>query len=157
MSALRVKADGSQSYEVVARYDEARKRWVSQPLAAGAEGDQLFLLLFGTGIRNRGALEQVSVRLGGQNIPVLYAGAQSEFAGLDQVNVLLPRELLGRGELDLVLTVDGQEANAVRIHTGGASVAVESLAAPSRVRREVNAAERGVIVPPTVPLTFAPR
>jgi len=35
--------------------------------------------------------------------------------GLDQVNVLIPRSLIGRGEVDVVLTVDGKPANTVRV------------------------------------------
>src|SRR6185503_14982835 len=34
---------------------------------------------------------------------------------LDQLNVSLPRTLAGRGEVDLVLTVDGRPANTVRV------------------------------------------
>jgi uncharacterized protein (TIGR03437 family) len=49
-------------------------------------------------------------------MPALYAGAQPEFAGLDQVNVSLPLTLLGIGETDLFLTVDGQTSNRVRIN-----------------------------------------
>jgi uncharacterized protein (TIGR03437 family) len=43
----------------------------------------------------------------------LYAGAQGSFAGLDQVNVRLARSLVGRGEVDVSLTVDGKPANTV--------------------------------------------
>jgi len=46
---------------------------------------------------------------------VSYAGAQGSLVGLDQVNVKLPRALNGRGEVDLVLTVDGKTANTVRV------------------------------------------
>jgi uncharacterized protein (TIGR03437 family) len=46
---------------------------------------------------------------------VSFAGAQGDFVGVDQVNVLLPRVLAGRGELDLFLTVDGQLANPLRV------------------------------------------
>jgi hypothetical protein len=42
-------------------------------------------------------------------------GAQGDFAGLDQVNIQIPRSLAGRGEVDLILTVDGVAANVVRI------------------------------------------
>jgi uncharacterized protein (TIGR03437 family) len=49
------------------------------------------------------------------NVPVDYAGAQNQFAGLDQVNVPLPRALAGRGALDLVLTVDSKPANTVQV------------------------------------------
>jgi uncharacterized protein (TIGR03437 family) len=47
---------------------------------------------------------------------VLYAGAQGAFAGLDQVNVRLSRNLAGRGLVDVLLTVDGKMANTVKIH-----------------------------------------
>jgi uncharacterized protein (TIGR03437 family) len=43
---------------------------------------------------------------------VLFAGAQGFFAGLDQVNA----RLIGWGEVEVVLTVDGKAANAVRIN-----------------------------------------
>jgi uncharacterized protein (TIGR03437 family) len=48
-------------------------------------------------------------------VPVLYAGAQNVYPGLDQVNVQLSGSLRGLGTADLILTVDGQAANTVRI------------------------------------------
>ena len=41
---------------------------------------------------------------------------KAAFAGLDQVNLLLPRSLAGRGDVDVALTVDGKAANIVRIN-----------------------------------------
>ena len=38
------------------------------------------------------------------------------FVGLDQVNVRLPRCLLGRGQVDVALTVDGKTANTVQVN-----------------------------------------
>ena len=54
--------------------------------------------------------------LGGINADVFYAGTQSQYAGLDQVNVLVPTALTGQGEIDLLLTVDGKTANGVRVN-----------------------------------------
>ena len=34
--------------------------------------------------------------------------------GLDQLNILLPRSLAGRGEVELSVLVDGQEANKLK-------------------------------------------
>jgi uncharacterized protein (TIGR03437 family) len=34
---------------------------------------------------------------------------------VDQVNARIPRSLIGRGEVEVVLTVDRKEANRVRI------------------------------------------
>jgi uncharacterized protein (TIGR03437 family) len=38
------------------------------------------------------------------------------FAGVDQVNVRMPRSLIGRGEVDIVLMVNGKTANVVKVH-----------------------------------------
>jgi hypothetical protein len=45
---------------------------------------------------------------------VLCAGDQLHYAGLDQVNLTIPRSLRGRGTVDLVLTVDGVNSPAPR-------------------------------------------
>ncbi|MCI0391728.1 MAG: hypothetical protein MOB07_23540, partial [Acidobacteria bacterium] len=108
--ALRIKADGSQSYEPVAQFDSAQSRFVAAPIDLGAEGDQVFLILFATGVRYRSALSAVTARIGGVDAQVIFAGAQGGFVGLDQVNVRLPRSLIGRGLVDVALTVDGQMA-----------------------------------------------
>ncbi|MBS1809191.1 MAG: hypothetical protein JST84_13590 [Acidobacteria bacterium] len=71
-----------------------------------------YLQLFGTGFRNA-AFDTVQVSLGGKDVPVLYAGKQPEFIGLDQLNVQVPSGL--SGVVDLVLTVDGKLANKVKL------------------------------------------
>src|SRR5262245_32853593 len=117
--ALRVKADGSQSYEPIAQFDAAQNKFTSRPLDLGPEGEQVYLLLFGTGIRNRSSLSSVKAlfAFGGSGIAgeVSYAGAQGEFTGLDQINVLVPRSLAGRGEVDILLSVDSQPSNSAHI------------------------------------------
>jgi uncharacterized protein (TIGR03437 family) len=103
---VRVKADGSQSYEVVG----------DDPIDLGPDTDQLVLVLLGTGIRGTSSPGGVRVTIGGVNSPVAYAGPQGGVEGLDQVNVALPRSLAGRGGVDVVLTVDGLTANTVTIN-----------------------------------------
>ena len=76
----------------------------------------MFLTLYGTGIRGRSSLAGVTCRIGGVDAPVIFADAQGGFVGLDQVNVRVPRVLAGRGEVELVLTVDGQATNTVRVN-----------------------------------------
>lgn len=114
--ALRIKADGSQLYEPVVVFDPAQNRFVAQPIDLGPPSDQVFLILFGTGLRNRSALSAVAVQIGGVSADVLFAGPQGDFVGLDQVNLQLPRNLAGRGEVDIVLTVEGKAANLVRVN-----------------------------------------
>jgi uncharacterized protein (TIGR03437 family) len=81
------------------------------PIDLGPETDQIYLVLFGTGLRHRTSPAAVSVKVGEVDVPVLYADKQSEFAGLDQVNIALPRALAGAEEAELLLTVDGVAAN----------------------------------------------
>ena len=76
---------------------------------------QIFLILFGTGMRYRNSLAGAAASIGGVNAEVFYVGAQGGFVGLDQANVRIPRSLLGRGEVNVALTVDGVPANAVTI------------------------------------------
>jgi uncharacterized protein (TIGR03437 family) len=85
------------------------------PIDLGAESDQVFLVLFGTGIRFRTQLSAVTASIGGVNAPVIFAGDQGTFVGLDQVNITVPRTLIGRGNVDVSLTVDGKAANAVKL------------------------------------------
>jgi len=114
--ALRVKADGTQIYEPVATFDPAQNKFVSRSLDLSPPTDQVFLILFGTGIRYRSSLPSVVAKVGGVDAQVDYAGEQGGFVGLDQVNLRLPQSLGGRGEVDVVLTIDGHISNAVRVN-----------------------------------------
>ncbi|HQR33706.1 MAG TPA: hypothetical protein PLK30_13290 [Blastocatellia bacterium] len=113
---LRIKANGTQSYEPVAQFDAVQNRFKAVPIDMGAETDQVFLILYGTGIRGRSSLTATTVAVGGTDASVIFAGAQGDYVGLDQINVLLPRSLAGRGDVDVVLKVDGQAANIVRVN-----------------------------------------
>jgi uncharacterized protein (TIGR03437 family) len=113
--AFRLKADGAQQFEPVARFDSAQNRFVAEPIDLGPETDQVFLALFGTGIKFHSGLSAVSSTIGDTSSEVLFADAVPGFVGLDQVNVRLPRSLAGRGEVDVVLSVDGKAANPVRV------------------------------------------
>jgi uncharacterized protein (TIGR03437 family) len=114
--ALRIKADGSQSYEPVAQFDTAQNKFIARPLDLGPETDQVYLVLFGTGIRFRNSLSTAIGAIGGAYAEVSFAGASPDFVGLDQINVRVPRSLAGRGEIDVLLTVEAQMANAVRVN-----------------------------------------
>jgi phospholipase C len=75
---------------------------------------QPYLVLYGTGIRGA-AQSNVSVKIGNIDAPVLYAGAQGTYAGLDQVNAVLPSTLTGRGQLVVTVTVNGQATNMAQL------------------------------------------
>jgi uncharacterized protein (TIGR03437 family) len=86
------------------------------PIDLGPPSASVYLVLFGTGIRGRNSLSGVSVTVGGKSLEVDYAGAQGTFPGLDQINVLLDRSLIGQGQQTLQLTVDGVAANQVLVN-----------------------------------------
>jgi uncharacterized protein (TIGR03437 family) len=88
---------------------------VAVPIELSADTATI-LTLYGTGIRHRSALTSVSCTINGISVPVLFAGPQEGVAGLDRVTVSLLPELRGSGPTDLVLTVDGQTANTVRVN-----------------------------------------
>ncbi len=117
--ALRIRSDGTQIVEPVAQFDAAQNRFIPRPVDLGPDlgsaSDQVFLILFGSGVRGRSALANVVARIGGAPAEVFYAGEQGAFVGLDQVNLRLPRALAGRGEVDVVLFVENFPANTVQI------------------------------------------
>lgn len=112
--AIRVRASGQQSVESVSNGA------TPMPIDVAPPGDQVYLVLYGTGIRGRSAQNNVTVNfLSGSTIlaagGVDYASVAPGFVGLDQVNLVLPRNLAGRGVVDLVIIADGQTTNAVRV------------------------------------------
>jgi len=85
------------------------------PVALDVSGGNTALVLYGTGIQNRAALSDVTVTIGGQTLPAAYAGAAPNYAGEDQVNVLLPSSLAGSGTVNVTVTVSGVVSNAVTV------------------------------------------
>jgi uncharacterized protein (TIGR03437 family) len=125
---LRVKTNGQQIYEPVAQFNSGTNKFVPATITRAA-GDQLFLVLFGTGLRNapnsdgnsgNGVAESVQVTVGGVNAPVLFAAAAPGFVGLDQVNVQIPNGVVAGSNVAVVMRVNnGQgtmtQANPVTI------------------------------------------
>ncbi|MGH9807015.1 MAG: FG-GAP-like repeat-containing protein, partial [Terriglobia bacterium] len=71
----RVHGDGSRDNENVYQTESGGKL-APLPINLGPSTDQVYLILYGTGIRGRSALSNVSVTIGGANAQVLYAGPQ---------------------------------------------------------------------------------
>jgi uncharacterized protein (TIGR03437 family) len=109
----RIHSDGTQGYEPVAQFDSTQQRFVAVPIDLSSPTDQVFLLLFGTGIRFRSGLSAVSATIGPAMIGASFASPSPQFPGLDQVNLLLPPALAGTGEVEVSLSVDGLAANPV--------------------------------------------
>ncbi len=100
---LRVAANGGQMSQVL-----------SGPMSVSNAAEQVYLLLFGTGMR--GLQQRATATIGGTSVAVAGPVAQGQFSGLDQVNLgPLPASLAGRGEVGIALTVDGKAANLVTV------------------------------------------
>lgn len=110
--AVRVTADGTQSPVNVFQCNSSGA-CSPAPIAMGA--DRIFVSLYGTGARKRTSLENVTCTIGGVTAPVAFAGAQG-IIGLDQINIEIPSSLRGRGEVPLLLTVDGESSNPVTLN-----------------------------------------
>ncbi len=113
---LRDRPGSPQQFESVARFDAAQNKWLAAPIDLGPASDQVYLILYGTGIRFRSALQAVTATIGGENSQAVFVGAQGGYVGLDQINLFLPRTLAGRGDVNVILTVDGQPSNIVTVN-----------------------------------------
>lgn len=106
-------AGGGQTFPPVFACGTAPLSCFAVPLDLGGPADQLYLVLYGTGwARHSGS---VRATIGGAAAEAPYAGAQPSFPGLDQINLLAPRALAGRGEVEVRVTVDGKDANPVTV------------------------------------------
>jgi uncharacterized protein (TIGR03437 family) len=112
---IRVRGDGTRGWEYTFQCPPGGGTCTPAPINMGPSTDQIFLELYGTGIRGASSLSAVTATIGGEGALVEYMGAAPGFFGLDQINVRVPRSLAGRGLVDLQLTVDGKQANTVQL------------------------------------------
>jgi len=107
---IRVAPTGVQSWDYL--FDKALPpNRVPVPVDLGPAGDQIFLSLYGSGFR--GAIAS-GATVGGMPVPVSAFGAVGVYQGEDFINLgPLPRSLVGRGQVDVVVTFDGKAANTV--------------------------------------------
>jgi len=110
--AAQTTQDGV-TFQAVANADGS-----ARSLSVGSASKPNYLVLYGTGLRLRSSMSNVRVMVGGVQAEVTFLGAHSRLAGLDQMNLKLPLELRGRGNVDVVITIDGKMANAVSINIG---------------------------------------
>jgi len=108
-SFLFIGSDGNRTQRFLF---DAQSRPVAVDL--GVDGDEVYLLLFGTGIRNFTTAATATVN--DVAVPVVGAVPQGAFVGLDQVNLgPLPRALIGAGLSEVIVVVDGVESAPVEV------------------------------------------
>ena len=112
-AALVIHIRGDGSVEQTLTFDPFTGAAV--PIDLGAEDDQVFVALFGTGMR--GAAGPATATVGGEPTGVIGPLPHAVFEGLDQANLgALSRALAGRGDVDINFMVDGKAANTVSVN-----------------------------------------
>ena len=110
-NAYLVSASNQRVNQAVATCNPpAARSCLPASLSLGAATDALYIELYGTGIR--GAVS-VQCFVAGQSVPVLYAGPVASYAGLDQVNISIPKSLAGAGDVRVYVVADGAASNVV--------------------------------------------
>lgn len=87
-------------------------------IPAGTDDTPVHLVLYGTGFSYTSKPENVEVMIGGVRTKVNYAGRQPDYLGLDQMNLVIPPALRGRGEVEIEIRIDGNAANKVKVIIG---------------------------------------
>lgn len=133
---VRVKADGSQQRESLAQLDPTTNRMIPKPIDLGPLDERVFIEIYLTGSRLENNPNDYSyihrsvfVLLGGKVITPVYAGKQGFFAGIDQVNIELPRSLIGKGKI--YLSIHGNVDDSINLLAGFTSNIVELEIAPA--------------------------
>jgi uncharacterized protein (TIGR03437 family) len=104
---------------------------VVAPVTIQRRNDSVFLILFGTGVRNapnlnpandialpgggilRNVAESLEVTIGGRPARVDFAGQQSEYYGVDQVNILIPADAVASPNTPVIIKVRDANGNLV--------------------------------------------
>ncbi len=113
-SALRIQPGDVRTETALVAFENGQ--FVAKAIDMGDETDEIYLILFGTGIRGRNKQNPVTATVGGEAATVTFADDQLQFVGLDQVVIRVPRSLVGRGLVTVVITVDGKAANVVQVN-----------------------------------------
>jgi uncharacterized protein (TIGR03437 family) len=99
-SIVRGRPGQIPSWEAV--FDiNANREVVPRPIVFGPEDETLTLILYVTGVRSHASGTDVSVQIGDNWVSSSYAGPQMQYAGLDQINLNLPRALGGARRVEI--------------------------------------------------------
>ena len=115
LAAAQIQRVGSSTMEPTVVFDPSKGQLVAIPIDLTTSSSDVYLVMYATGVRLNTDLGMVSAKVGVVTAQVSYAGAQNGFVGLDQINVKLPRALIGQGMVDVVLGINGKAANTVKV------------------------------------------
>jgi uncharacterized protein (TIGR03437 family) len=113
-TAIRTQAANPALQSAIPVYQCGSGGCTAVPMSLGVD-TPIYVTFYGTGIRNRSSLNNVTVTINGISVPVTYAGPTPGFTGLDQINAGLVLSLRGAGVINVAATVDGAKSNTVTI------------------------------------------
>ncbi len=105
-------ANGSVSYEQPRTITNGTDTW-TDPISLNVQGSG-YILLFATGLGSNVSLAASYIRLNGVTYPLVYAGPQGQYAGLNQIAFAAPVGLPS-GNYTAELVINGKAANTVVI------------------------------------------
>lgn len=103
---VRVPASGPQTIEPATQIEAGTGRVIPRPIDLGPDGEQVFVVLFASGLR-AALTANVHMLIGGVDAPASFVGATPGLSGLDQLNGLIPRSLIGRGRVTVAVAAQG--------------------------------------------------
>lgn len=143
-------APGSQVYQNT--HQLLSNAWTHTNITVGTAASPTYLILYTTGVRKApntvandpapgltNVAESCKVTIQGIPAKIDYAGPQQFFAGLDQLNVIIPPELSGLGVVNVRLEVKDANANITRI-SNSVEIKLAGNLAPVTIRKTLNIA-----------------
>ncbi len=133
----RGSAVGFSTFDGLTRQSLTNADGSERAVAPGTAVNPNYLELFGTGLRRamasnptdtNGVAEAVTATIQGVPVTVAYAGVAPGWMGLDQLNLAIPPELAGLGQLNVRVVVNGQSSNVVTFTIGGTPPQVRTQA-----------------------------
>jgi hypothetical protein len=85
------------------------------PIDLGPESSTVTLQLAATGVRSQGDVGAYAVAIGDQLATVTAVEISPTALGVDLITISLQRSLIGLGEVELTVSVDGKTSNAVKV------------------------------------------
>jgi uncharacterized protein (TIGR03437 family) len=112
LAEVRRIGEGGTSVEYSTAIDSLG-RIVANPIDLGPDTDRVLLALFGTGLGQSLDAPAVTAAIDGSDATISYAGAQGEYRGVFEVDLVLPRTLVGRGRVQISVSAGGIVSNPV--------------------------------------------
>ncbi len=85
------------------------------PIDLGPTADQVYLVLYGSNLGSA-TTASTTATIGGVAAPLVYAGNLIPANGVAQFNILVPRELAGKGAVEVVISANSKTSNTALVN-----------------------------------------